>query len=100
MDPNLAAAALFALGGAIGFTKKGSVPSLVAGLTSGGILTYFSHQASHGNAKFGHQGALVVTVAMALMMGNRAFRSGKFMPAGLVASIAALAAVWNAKSLA
>jgi hypothetical protein len=37
---------------------------------------------------------------MALMMGNRAMRSGKFMPAGLVASIAALAAAWNAKTLA
>ena len=64
------------------------------------LFVFCRYYSRNGYAKEGHQGALLVSVAMALMMGSRAAKSGKFMPAGVVASVSAVAAVWNFKQLA
>ncbi|GAA5832821.1 hypothetical protein JCM5353_008345 [Sporobolomyces roseus] len=73
----LVSAALISLGGLIGFIKRSSYASLVAGGWSGVTLAYGVHQ---------REDRLVTGVAALLfvVMGNRFIRSKKFMPAGLV----------------
>ncbi|GAA5995497.1 hypothetical protein JCM5350_006014 [Sporobolomyces pararoseus] len=70
-------AALISVGGLMGFLKRSSVASLVAGGGSGLSLAYGVHSRNH---------RLVTGVAavLFLVMGNRFLRSGRFMPAGLV----------------
>lgn len=78
---NGAQAALVGLGGVMGYVKAGSVPSLMAGLLSGGALAYGAQRIASNPADtkvmFG------VNVILAASMGYRFFRSGRFMPAGL-----------------
>ena len=53
----------------------------------------------HGHKAHGHQGAVAVSVLLAALMGQRAAKSGKFMPAGLVASVAAINFIANVHAL-
>ncbi|GAA6002210.1 hypothetical protein JCM10207_003127 [Rhodosporidiobolus poonsookiae] len=78
-----AAAALIALGGTIGFVKKGSVMSLVAGGGSGAALAYGVKQ---------NDPRIVVGVSALLfvVMGMRFARGRKIMPAGLVTFLTAV----------
>ncbi|XP_043194776.1 transmembrane protein 14C-like isoform X2 [Amphibalanus amphitrite] len=78
-------AALVAAGGIIGFSKAGSVPSLVAGLGFGAALAVGAQQVSADPANY-HLSLLASSVLLAVM-GARFRRSGKMMPAGLVAAI-------------
>ncbi|GAA6038917.1 hypothetical protein JCM8097_000573 [Rhodosporidiobolus ruineniae] len=75
-------AGLVALGGTIGFLKKGSVASLLAGGGSGALLAY-GVKRQEANPK---DVAVVVAVSAVLfvVMGRRFLRGRKFMPAGLV----------------
>ncbi|BGP38630.1 hypothetical protein JCM10450v2_002580 [Rhodotorula kratochvilovae] len=84
--------ALIAFGGAMGFLKRGSVASLVAGTGSGGLLAY-GVQRQRINPRDVH---LVVGVAtlLSLVMGARFARGRKFMPAGLV-TLLSLALVYR-----
>ncbi|GAA5946549.1 hypothetical protein JCM3765_000289 [Sporobolomyces pararoseus] len=70
-------AALISVGGLMGFIKRSSVASLVAGMGSGLLLGYGVNSRNY---------RLVTGVAavLFLVMGNRFVRSGRFMPAGLV----------------
>ncbi len=54
--------------------------------------------ASHGNTR-GNQAGVAVAALLATMMGMRAVRGGRFMPAGLVATIATVAALYNVHAL-
>ncbi|PRP86326.1 hypothetical protein PROFUN_05467 [Planoprotostelium fungivorum] len=83
-----------ALGGLIGFLKAGSVPSLAAGLTFGGALVGSSIAIQRGSRGVGYLGALLVSGALAYVMGNKFLVSKKFMPAGLVASMSAFSFVF------
>ena len=78
---------LLVLGGAIGFAKKQSVPSLVAGSGSGLLVLYLTQSGVESN-KLALQ---LISLALFLGMGFRANKSGKFMPAGLVSLLSALA---------
>ena len=85
------------LGGAMGYAKKGSTASLVAGLTFGGLLVGSGVLITQGELYKGHALASGVTGTMALAMGKRYMSSGKFMPAGLVCSLGVVGLAYNAK---
>ena len=63
----------------------GSVPSLVAGLGFGAALAVGAQQVSANPANF--YLSLVTSSVLLAVMGTRFRRSGKMMPAGLVAAI-------------
>lgn len=77
-----------ALGGAIGYFTKGSVPSLVAGLTFGTILGIGAWLTSVNPRNYGL--ITVTSGVLAGLMGYRFYNSGKFMPAGLVFTLSLL----------
>merc|ERR1712179_249525 len=81
-------AAAVATGGVIGFFKKGSVPSLAAGLSFGGLLAMGAFQMSSDPRNIGV--ALATSTFLGGVMGFRAFQTGKFMPTGLVAVVSLL----------
>jgi uncharacterized membrane protein (UPF0136 family) len=77
-------------GGAMGYVKARSKPSLISGLASGILLLVAAAMQWQGLA-FGLLLAQVVTAALVLVFALRLFKTRKFMPAGLmlVAGIAA-----------
>ncbi|OQR69805.1 transmembrane protein 14C isoform 1 [Tropilaelaps mercedesae] len=78
-------AAIVALGGVMGYVKAGSVMSLGAGLTFGSLAAVGACQLSVDPARY--QSLLVVSCILATLMGYRFANSGKFIPAGLVATL-------------
>ena len=80
----------------MGYFKKGSTMSLMAGLTFGGLLVGSGVLITKGESYKGHALATGVTGTMALAMGQRFVSTGKFMPAGVVASLAAVGLAYNA----
>ncbi len=76
-------AATVAIGGIIGYVKKGSLMSGVMGLAFGGMAGYGAYQTSVNPANYAV--SLGVSAALTGVMGYRFVNSGKFMPAGLVA---------------
>ena len=85
------------VGGAMGYAKKGSVPSLVAGLTFGGLLLGSGILINKGDCYEGHVLASGVTGLMTIAMGQRFLSTGKFMPAGAVATLGAAGLAYNVK---
>ncbi|GAA6017948.1 hypothetical protein JCM11491_001230 [Sporobolomyces phaffii] len=75
------AAALISLGGTIGFLKRSSVASLVAGGGSGALLAY-------GVGTKNDRLVTGIAAVLFLGMGSRFLKSGRFMPAGLVVLLA------------
>ncbi|GBG26258.1 Protein FATTY ACID EXPORT 6 [Hondaea fermentalgiana] len=91
--PLFAYGGLLVAGGAMGFAKKGSLMSLLAGGLSG---TYFMLAASEMNEA--HEvNCKALSGALTVIMSVRAIRSGKIMPSGAVAilSAAVLAYLFN-----
>ncbi|KXJ29052.1 transmembrane protein 14C [Exaiptasia diaphana] len=84
-------AAIVALGGVVGYAKAGSTVSLAMGLSFGGIAAFGAVQTSRDPKNVWV--LLVSSMVLAGAMGSRAVRSGKFMPAGLVATISAAEAL-------
>lgn len=80
-------AALVATGGIIGYAKAGSIPSLAAGLTFGGILGVGAYLTSVNPNNYYLTAA--TSAVLTGMMGYRFYNSGKFMPAGLIAILGA-----------
>ena len=80
-------AALVATGGIIGYAKAGSVPSLAAGLTFGGILGVGAYLTSMNPNNYYLTAA--TSAVLTGLMGYRFYNSGKFMPAGLIAILSA-----------
>ncbi|XP_003468780.1 transmembrane protein 14C [Cavia porcellus] len=81
-------AALVATGGIIGYVKAGSVPSLAAGLLFGSLAGLGAYQLSQDPRNVWV--FLVTSGTLAGIMGMRFYRSGKFMPAGLIAGASLL----------
>jgi uncharacterized membrane protein (UPF0136 family) len=94
---NFSLGGLIMLGGAMGYFKKGSTMSLVAGLGFGGLLVGSGVLIAQGESYQGHVLASGVTGAMTLAMGSRFLSTGKFMPAGMVATLGVIGCAYNVK---
>ncbi len=116
-------AALLVSGGTYAFVRKGSKMSLVAGCGVGALFAgsgewrkycflYFAvlcvSIVTHictgllikaGQHKEGHGLALVSSLLLLGGMAPRAVKTGKFMPAGLVATLGAVSAVYQGKKV-
>ncbi|KAH8922734.1 TMEM14-domain-containing protein [Atractiella rhizophila] len=88
-DPfGLTYASLVAVGGLIGFLKASSLPSLVAGLASGAIISYGTVRAVRNNKQV--DVILGISVFLLVFFGRRFLNSKKIMPAGLVTALSAI----------
>jgi len=85
---SVAFASTVALGGVMGYVKAKSTYSLIAGLAFGGILGFGAYQTSVNPRNY--YLTLGTSAVLGAFMGYRAFNSGKFMPAGLVATLSLL----------
>ena len=83
------------MGGAMGYFKKGSTMSLVAGLSFGSLLIGSGILITKGENYKGHALASGVTGLMTIAMGQRFLSSGKFMPAGMVTTLGAIGLAYN-----
>ncbi len=83
--------AITIVGGVLGYVRRGSKPSLGAGVVCGGLLVASGVMISgDGDTQFGgHSLAAGTSALMTLGMGHRLLKTGKFVPAGLVSVIAA-----------
>ncbi|RXG70029.1 Transmembrane protein 14C [Armadillidium vulgare] len=78
-------------GGVIGYVKAGKTEafhSLGAGLLFGSILSYGAYQLSENPNNY--HVSLGASTVLGGIMGMRFINSGKFMPAGLIASLSLL----------
>jgi len=83
--PGYVYGAAVALGGAMGYVKKRSIPSLVAGVTFGSLAAYGAYSVSNdGKTTASIAPALATAAILTAVMGSRAIKSGKMMPAGVV----------------
>ena len=92
---NFSLGGLAIVGGAIGFMRKSSKISLVAGLTFGSLFLGSGYLISNDREYEGHVLATGTAGFMAFGMGQRFFTTGKFMPSGLVATVAVAATAYN-----
>ncbi|BFY99331.1 hypothetical protein BsWGS_02371 [Bradybaena similaris] len=81
-------AATIAAGGIIGYVKAGSVPSLAMGVACGTLVMVGAYQMKQDPKNVTL--ALVTSAVLTGVMGYRFANSGKFMPAGLVATLSLL----------
>eukprot|EP00914_Ancora_sagittata_P012904 GHVO01024930.1.p1 GENE.GHVO01024930.1~~GHVO01024930.1.p1 ORF type:complete len:101 (+),score=11.60 GHVO01024930.1:76-378(+) len=81
-------AAVIAAGGIMGYVKAGSTVSMMMGLLFGGVSGFGAYQMGQDPKNFGV--LLLSSGVLTGVMGYRALNSGKFMPAGLVASLSLL----------
>uniref|UniRef100_A0A8C4STU4 Transmembrane protein 14A n=1 Tax=Erpetoichthys calabaricus TaxID=27687 RepID=A0A8C4STU4_ERPCA len=78
-------AAVVAIGGFLGYKRKGSVVSLIAGILFGALAACGAYRMSMdtGDVKI----SLIAASTLALVMGVRYSRSRKMMPAGLLSGL-------------
>ncbi|XP_030054808.1 transmembrane protein 14A [Microcaecilia unicolor] len=76
-------AVVLALGGVLGYTRKGSIVSLVAGLSFGALAGYGAYcvTCDRRDVKI----SLYAAIILATVMGIRYRNSRKLMPAGMIA---------------
>ncbi|XP_029962510.1 transmembrane protein 14A [Salarias fasciatus] len=81
-------AATILFGGFMGYKRKGSVMSLMAGLVFGGLSAYgaFNISSDPKDIKI----SLMASGALAVVMGLRYKKSGKLMPAGIMSGLSFL----------
>ena len=92
---NISLGGLTIVGGAVGFWRKASKISLVAGLTFGALFLGSGYLIANDREYEGHVLATGTAGFMAFGMGQRYFSTRKFMPSGLVAAIAVAATGYN-----
>eukprot|EP00568_Trieres_chinensis_P005397 CAMPEP_0183309074 /NCGR_PEP_ID=MMETSP0160_2-20130417/23773_1 /TAXON_ID=2839 ORGANISM="Odontella Sinensis, Strain Grunow 1884" /NCGR_SAMPLE_ID=MMETSP0160_2 /ASSEMBLY_ACC=CAM_ASM_000250 /LENGTH=179 /DNA_ID=CAMNT_0025473023 /DNA_START=145 /DNA_END=684 /DNA_ORIENTATION=+ len=81
-------------GGVLGFVKKGSKASLIAGSAFGGTLVLSSYFISKNDSK-GYKLGTVVSGLLTFVMRKKYVASKKFLPAGLIAGLGAIAFFYN-----
>ncbi|XP_054654923.1 transmembrane protein 14A [Dunckerocampus dactyliophorus] len=81
------AAAIF-LGGYMGYRRKGSVMSLMAGILFGGLSAYGAYNISNNPADI--KVSLCASGVLSVVMGTRYKKSGKLMPAGIMTVLSLL----------
>ncbi|XP_014245684.1 transmembrane protein 14C [Cimex lectularius] len=80
----IAYAVIVVSGGAFGYAKSKSVPSLAAGLLFGTAIAYGAYQVSRNHY---HTPSLIASSSLGALMGYKFASSGKIMPAGLLTGI-------------
>ncbi|XP_044070296.1 transmembrane protein 14A [Siniperca chuatsi] len=83
-------AAALAFGGFMGYKKKGSVMSLMAGLVFGGLSAYGAYRISNDPKDI--KVLLLASGVLSVVMGMRYKKSGKLMPAGIMSGLSLLMA--------
>ncbi|XP_053189212.1 transmembrane protein 14A [Scomber japonicus] len=81
-------AAALALGGFMGYKRKGSVMSLMAGLVFGGLSAYGAFKVSRDPSDI--KVSLLTSGVLSVVMGMRYKKSGKLMPAGIMSGLSLL----------
>ncbi|KAK4520785.1 tyrosine protein phosphatase 1 [Mucor velutinosus] len=84
-------------GGLIGYIKAQSAMSLLAGTLFGALAALGAYQVSNDPKNVTL--ALVVSLLLLYVMGNRFYRGRKFMPAGLVSLLSLIMAIRYAMRL-
>ncbi|XP_026164742.1 transmembrane protein 14A [Mastacembelus armatus] len=81
-------AAAIAFGGFMGYKRKGSVMSLMAGIVFGALSTYGAYRVSNDpkDIKF----SLLTSGVLSVVMGMRYKKSGKLLPAGIISGLSLL----------
>ncbi|KAM7408837.1 hypothetical protein PAMA_002522 [Pampus argenteus] len=78
-------AAAIVFGGFMGYKRKGSVMSLMAGLVFGGLSTYGAYNVSRDPSDI--KVLMFASGVLSVVMGMRYKKSGKLMPAGIMAGL-------------
>ncbi|XP_028279657.1 transmembrane protein 14A-like [Parambassis ranga] len=81
-------AAAIVFGGFMGYKRKGSVMSLMAGLVFGGLSAYGAFNISLDTKDI--KISLLASGVLSVIMGMRYKKSGKLMPAGIMAGLSLL----------
>ena len=93
---NLTIGGLTIAGGLIGYMKKGSHISLIAGLSMGSLLVTSGYMIAKTDYVYeAHVLAGATSGIMSIAMGHRYLQTMKIMPAGLVAAIGTVACAYN-----
>lgn len=85
------------VGGLVGYMRKGSKPSLIAGTVLGASLIGSGIMISGENQYEGHALATATSSLMAVGMGSRYLKTGKIMPAGVIAALGAVSTAYHVK---
>ncbi|XP_032397434.1 transmembrane protein 14A isoform X1 [Etheostoma spectabile] len=81
-------AAAIAIGGFIGYKRKGSVMSLMAGLVFGWFSAYGAYNTSNDPKDI--KVLLITSGVLSFVMGTRYKKSGKVLPAGIMSGLSLL----------
>ncbi|XP_041865455.1 transmembrane protein 14A [Melanotaenia boesemani] len=81
-------AAAIVFGGFLGYKRKASVMSLMAGLVFGGLSAYGAFKISNDPKDI--QVSLITSGLLSVIMGMRYKKSGKLMPAGIISGLSLL----------
>ena len=81
---------LLIVGGAMGYVKAKSVPSLVAGLVCGFIALFLGYRYAWHYAPYA---AFILAVVLIFIMGRRYLNTRKAMPALLIVVLSAVVAI-------
>lgn len=93
---NLTIGGLTIVGGLIGYMKKGSHISLIAGISMGSLLLTSGYMIAKTDYVYeAHILAGATSGIMSIAMGHRYLQTMKFMPAGLVATVGTAACAYN-----
>jgi uncharacterized membrane protein (UPF0136 family) len=93
---NLTFGGLVIVGGCIGYLRKGSRISLIAGLSMGSLLLGSGYMIAKTDYVYeGHVLASTTSGILSIAMGRRYLQTMKFMPAGVVATLSTLACAYN-----
>jgi uncharacterized membrane protein (UPF0136 family) len=93
---NLSLGGLVIVGGCIGYFRKGSRMSLIAGVSLGSLLLGSGYMIAKTDYVYeGHVLASTTSGIMSIAMGQRYLQTMKFMPSGMVATLGTLACAYN-----
>uniref|UniRef100_A0A6S8AEH9 Transmembrane protein 14C n=1 Tax=Aplanochytrium stocchinoi TaxID=215587 RepID=A0A6S8AEH9_9STRA len=92
---SLGMSALLFSGGALGYARGKSIPSLVAGSVFGTGYAISGWLLSRGDGKEGHTLSLALSSTLFAVMGIRFAKSRKMMPAGALTGVSGLSATYH-----